>query len=82
MKYRKKPVVVDAEQFFVGKPLPFNERGPVVCFDGEWYVETIHGQRANIVDGDWIILEQGGKLYQAYPCKPEVFDRTYEVVSS
>ena len=78
-KYRKKPVVVEAEQFFSDRPLPFNDRGPVVCFDEGWYVETIHGQKTKIVDGDWVILETGGR-YQAYPCKPAIFAEIYERV--
>jgi hypothetical protein len=56
MKFRKKPIIVEAEQFWPDKPLPFNDRGPVVCFDGKWYVETIHGQRADLEPGDWVIL--------------------------
>ncbi len=77
MKFRKKPVVVEAEQFWPSKPLPFNERGPVVCFDGTWYVETIHGQRADLEPGDWVILEPRGHC-NAYPCKPDIFEATYE----
>lgn len=77
--YRKKPVVVDAEQFFEHvSPLPFNPKC-VCCLDGDrWYVVTIHGQDATIVDGDWIILEPDGE--HAYPCKPDIFEATYEIV--
>ena len=118
MKFRKKPVIVEAEQFFPNKSLPFNKRGPVVCFDdGKWYVETAHGQKAFLAPGDWVILEQtkcqrcdgDGKAHgsdrpfewsgpgsypgpcpvcrgsgaitngtRAYPCKPDIFDATYE----
>lgn len=80
-KYCKKPVVVEAEQFWLGNPLPFNHLGPVVCFDGErWYVETIHGEKAQLVPGDWVILEPRGQ-YRAYPCKPDIFAANYEPVS-
>lgn len=83
MKYRKLPVVVEAEQFFDGQPLPFAADGtgnPVVSFSevhNSHYVITAHAQRAYLANGDWVILESaGGGL--AYPCKPAVFEATYE----
>lgn len=78
--FRKRPVEVEAEQFLIGKPLPFANRGPYVCFDGEFYVITVHGQRTSIALGDWIILETHGdpSQFQAYPCKPDVFEASYE----
>ena len=77
--YRKKPVVIEAEQFDANyKPLPFRDRG-AVCFDGEiWYVTTIHGQKTKVVNGDWIIPEPDGIHF--YPCKPDIFKETYEKV--
>ncbi len=82
MKFRKKPVVVEAEQFWKDKlPLPFNDRAPVVCFDGNrWYVVTIYGELATLTDGDWVILEPRGNGANAYPCKPDIFEATYEKV--
>lgn len=78
--FRKRPVVIEAEQFLVGKPLPFSGRGPYVGFDTDFYVITIHGQRTPIALGDWIILETHGipDQFQAYPCKPDVFEASYE----
>lgn len=79
-KYRKKPVIVEAEQFSGDKPLPFRDAGPFVCFDGEdYYVTTIHGDRINLTEGDWVILESRGE-HCAYPCKPDIFWATYEPV--
>jgi hypothetical protein len=76
MKFRKKPVVVDAEQFFSDRRLPFADLG-ACCWDGElWYVTTAHGERATIVDGDWIIRERDGRGF--YPCKPDIFEATYD----
>jgi hypothetical protein len=79
-KYRKKPVVVEAEQFIDGMSLPHRDKGAIVCYDDEgktgWYVETIHGQRTDIESGDWIIMEPDG--IHAYPCKPSIFEATYE----
>lgn len=43
---------------------------------GEVYVETLEGtMRANV--GDWIIKGVQGEFY---PCKPDIFDATYEAV--
>jgi len=43
----------------------------------EPYVTTIHGQRAFLADGDWIMPEPDGKHF--YPCKPDIFAATYEL---
>lgn len=76
-KFRKKPIIIEAEQFFVDKsPLPFRDHG--ACkYNGEyWYVITAHGQKTEIVDGDWIIPERDGRGF--YPCKPDIFESTYD----
>jgi hypothetical protein len=49
--------------------------------DGQWkpYIETIHhGQRVTVEEGDYIIPEPDGIHF--YPCKPDIFDQTYEEV--
>jgi len=80
MRYRKRPIVVEAERFFPDWPLPFRERGPVVMSEGDqFYVITIHGEQANLEPGDWVILEPRGE-YRAYPCKPDIFEATYEAI--
>ena len=77
-QFRKKPVVIEAEQFFADKPLPFEDRGACM-FDGSvWYVITAHGQETPIVDGDWIIPEPDNRGF--YPCKPDIFTATYDPV--
>ena len=78
-KFRKRPIVIEAEQFFSNKiPLPFRDRGACM-FDGErWYVVTAHGQETTIVDGDWIIPEPDGRGF--YPCKADIFAKTYDLV--
>jgi hypothetical protein len=79
VKFRKKPVVVEAEQFLpTTQPLPFAESGACALDDSGWYVVTIHGQNAYIVPGDWIIRELDGEHF--YPCKPDVFAESYELV--
>lgn len=86
MKFRKKPVVVEAEQFFRMK-FPLAKGVLYDMFDypdgqkpGRFHVITIHGQETAIVDGDWIIAEPDGEHY--YPCKPDIFEATYEPVDS
>ncbi len=77
MKYRKKPVVVEAEQFSQYKWLPFLKRGDPCNFDGlTWYIQTLEGDMA-ITEGDWIIKGIKGEFY---PCKDDIFRLTYEPV--
>ncbi len=83
MKFRSNPRVIEAEQFFHDKPLPFRDRGPYVCFDGVFYVVTAHAQRVNLSDGDWVVPESGGPQmpsFAAYPIKPDIFSANYERV--
>ena len=74
MKFRKKPVVVEAEQWFEKDQC---RRKNVVFYnpDDGFYVVTIHGQKATLADGDWIITEPNGVNH--YPCKPEIFAAIY-----
>jgi len=76
MKFRKKPVVIEAERFIKDKvPLPFSRQG--VCMfasDIGWHIETLEGE-LKISDGDWIIKGVKGEFY---PCKPDIFEQTYE----
>lgn len=41
-------------------------------------VKTVHGETAVVRHGDWIIPDQSPGTF--YPCKPDVFDRTYEPI--
>jgi hypothetical protein len=41
------------------------------------YIETLEGP-LNVSDGDWIITGVKG---EQYPCKPDIFDATYELVT-
>ena len=86
-KYRKKPVVIEAEQWFPGNGAKGvrgdnpNKLCGCVMFVGakEPHVHTIHaGQGVLIEPGDWIIPEPDGEHY--YPCKPDIFEQTYELV--
>ena len=49
------------------------EPGPeYIAFD----VTTVHGEKATVRHGDWIIPD--GKPGTFYPCKPDIFAATYE----
>ena len=78
MKYRKKPVVVEATQFH-GERTKELEVVQYNAGDDYYFVITIHGQSATVIEGDWIIMEPDG--IHAYPCKPDIFEATYEAVN-
>ncbi len=80
MKFRKKPIIIEAEQFKLGQPIP---KGVCVGWrcggDSRLHVHTIHDdQKVYVEDMDWIIPEPDGVHF--YPCKPDVFEATYEEV--
>ena len=81
-KFRKKPVAIDAVQiteewFHDDPPSRFDMRG---CKPNraKWVVEvwTLEGVMTGNV-GDWIITGVNG---EKYPCKPDIFEKTYEPV--
>ncbi len=81
MKYRKKPIVVEAEQFFLGKPHPFDGKKVVQFDSNNFFVLDAASRKIILQSGDWVILEQHcDKPNRAYPCTPEVFAQTYEPV--
>jgi len=72
-KFRKKPVVVEAEQWFPGKSI----EGVVERSNGAYgYIETLEGQFI-VSSGDWVITGIQG---EKYPCKPDIFEATYELI--
>ena len=73
-KFRRRPTVIEAEQFYAGQT---QHPGVQVDDDGP-YVVTVHDERAHLVDGDWIIAEPVPGRY--YPCRPDVFAATYDRV--
>lgn len=79
-KFRKRPVVIEAEQFLPGKsPWP---KGVYVAKAGErqgevkFQIDTPEGPFV-VKPGDWIIVGIKG---ERYPCKPDIFEATYERV--
>jgi len=80
MEYRKKPVVIEAEPFDPEKyDLPFSGRGDPCCYDGDdWTIETLEGDH-KVTAGDMVIRGVKGEFY---PCKPDIFEATYDAVNS
>ena len=83
MKYRKKPVVIEAIQLLpetfeiVCKFIP---RGVLTSAypDGcSLYIKTLEGGHV-ASKGDYIIKGIKGEFY---PCKPDIFEMTYEAVN-
>ena len=83
MKFRKKPVVIEANQYVEYGHLVVGMCNSQSCYangNTEPHVHTIHNnQIVNLEVGDFIIPELDGVHY--YPCKPDIFEATYEPVT-
>ena len=108
MKFRKKPVVIEATQWWKNGDHP-EDNCKWIKFDGKrqkgeggvvrhyrhpdvsggrlcercgrrmhdhGWIDTLEGGHV-VCPGDWIITGVQGELY---PCKPDIFDATYEPV--
>jgi hypothetical protein len=89
LKFRKKPVVIEAEQFLGADPRESSIYPILRVFLGQEFavswtadqvpyivIHTLEGQmRADV--GDWIIKGVKGEFYS---CKPDIFRATYEAV--
>jgi hypothetical protein len=98
MKFKKKPVEIDADQWWkvwnVGEGIGYwlgvgYYRRPEVDYSGQrpcphcersmkdhGWIDTFEGGHV-VCPGDWIITGIQG---ERYPCKPDIFEATYEVV--
>lgn len=88
MKFRKKPVVIEAIQFtdpgaypqivkFTDKKCgPLQTNDPYEPTEFRIPIETLEGTHMAMI-GDWIIKGVKGEFY---PCKPDIFEMTYEPV--
>ena len=94
MKFRKKPVIIEAFQMTPARRVDNSEwpewlnaawqgdretQGAVYptvegTGDGTISIGTLEGQHL-VSWGDWIIRGVAGELY---PCKPDIFETTYE----
>lgn len=70
MKFRKKPVVIEATQFFKMGDHPAVVYGHSGCP----IINTLEGDHL-VMKGDWIITGVKGEHYS---CKPDIFEMTYE----
>ena len=78
MKFRKRPVVVEAVRFFANGPLP---DGVCVCAKQfirpyRAHIHTLEGLMF-VNEGDWVITGVAG---EHYPCRDDIFQKTYEAV--
>ena len=91
MKYRKKPVEIEAIKWnglnlneveeFAGKSLIYNindaawrvGEAPVMV---DMKIKTLEGNM-NVSIGDYIIKGIQGEFY---PCKPDIFEQTYDAI--
>ena len=109
MKFRKKPVVIEATQWFkngdhpldetrivtLGDGAPFKSEGKVVRYYRDPQISgelkcSICGNKYH--DHGWIDTLEGGHIVcpsdyiitgvkgEHYPCKPDIFEMTYEKV--
>ena len=92
MRYRKKPVIVDAVVWngkfnkgienFAWLITPQDRQkvceqcGYLISEHGR--IETLEGHHI-VCPGDWLITGVKG---ERYPCKPDIFDQTYEKVET
>lgn len=77
--YRKKPVVIQAVQFTADAPSKIEEFLPKeisILKGGELYIRTLEGD-LHVSANDWVIRGVRGEFY---PCKPDIFEATYEKV--
>ena len=79
-QYRKKPVVIDAIQYTDPSSVQqimdaFGSMGVNNSPEG-LFITTSEGTM-HASKGDWIIRGVKGELY---PCKPDIFEATYEAV--
>ena len=73
MKYRKKPVVIEATQWMRHGDHPMVETISPDSLNG--WIQTLEGGHI-VSPGDYIITGVKG---EHYPCKPDIFWRTYEL---
>ena len=78
MRYRKKPIVIEAVRYMLEDSLPdwFMDRVTsndiLLNRDGSLFIKTLEGTMYADF-GDYIILGVNGEVY---PCKPEIFKKT------
>jgi hypothetical protein len=83
-KYRKKPVIIEAWKWTGSletsevQPIWIHANRDVGVKGDRLEVRTLEGTML-AMPGDWIIQGVKGELY---PCKPDIFEATYEAVAA
>lgn len=75
--YRKKPVIIEAHKLRYENIKPIAEWCNGFQFKSGIQIETLEGIMVASI-GDYIIKGVQGEFY---PCKPEIFYKTYELYS-
>lgn len=84
-KYRKKPIEIEAFQYngwlhchnMPGWAVDAVQKKTLYfCRGGDLHIKTLEGE-LTVSEGDYIIRGVNGELY---PCKPDIFSKTYERV--
>lgn len=80
-KFRKKPGVIEAVLYEdtydgVNAVLRFCSKATYYCAHTSMVIDTLE-KRVQADPGDWIIKGVKGEFY---PCKPDIFEMTYEPV--
>jgi hypothetical protein len=81
--YRKKPVVIEATQWFKSGDHPAVEmKEPPYDYGVDTspipWIKTLEGGHI-VTPGDWVITGVKG---EHYPCKPDIFEATYELAAT
>lgn len=90
MKYKKKPIVIEAVKWagnnfdeicnfiqeFHGNKIAYEAAESRAIRTGQFLIRTLEGV-VTASNGDWIIRGVKGEFY---PCKPDIFEATYEQV--
>lgn len=78
--YRKKPVIIEAKLYDGGKITRnhitnWSGGKAYEAVTGEFVIATLEGEM-RVGCGDYVIKGVAGEYY---PCKPEIFNQTYEL---
>jgi hypothetical protein len=81
-KFKKKPIELEAEQWFQNKFVegvdgPFRRLNDIVGVSTYYGTITTPDGPYEVNPGDWIITEPTG---EKFPCKPHIFEATYDPV--
>ena len=74
-KFRKRPIVIEAEQWFPGIEIKGVKKS-LVWAGRKGTIETLEGNLI-VEPGDWIITGIKG---ERYPVKDDIFQETYDAV--